>query len=110
MARRSLRPHLNQIRSWVRQGRTDAWIAHQLDVTVQQIHDTFDVRRTSNRHLSFGKGLHFCLGAALARLEGRVALEEILTRWRDWEIDYDGARMSHTSSVRGWGSLPARMG
>jgi hypothetical protein len=37
MARRSLRPHLNQIRAWVRQGRTDAWIAHQLDVTVQQI-------------------------------------------------------------------------
>ncbi len=37
MARRSLRPHLNQIRSWVRQGRTDAWIAHQLEVTVQEI-------------------------------------------------------------------------
>jgi hypothetical protein len=37
MARRSLRPHLNQIRGWVRQGRTDAWIAHQLEVTVQQI-------------------------------------------------------------------------
>ena len=37
MARRSLRPELNRIRAWVRQGRTDAWIAHQLDVTVQQI-------------------------------------------------------------------------
>src|SRR3954447_6276214 len=37
MARRSLRPHLNQIRGWVRQGRTDAWIAHQLEVTVQDI-------------------------------------------------------------------------
>src|SRR6266567_2006222 len=37
MARRSLRPQLNQIRTWVRQGRTDAWIAHQLEVTVQQI-------------------------------------------------------------------------
>ncbi len=37
MTRRSLRPHLNQIRAWVRQGRTDAWIAHQLEVTVQQI-------------------------------------------------------------------------
>src|SRR5829696_4180481 len=37
MARRSLKPHLNQIRTWVRQGRTDAWIAHQLEVTVQQI-------------------------------------------------------------------------
>jgi hypothetical protein len=40
MARRSLRPHLNQIRGWVRQGRTDAWIAHQLEVTVQDI-DSF---------------------------------------------------------------------
>src|SRR3954454_1578555 len=40
MARRSLRPHMNQIRGWVRQGRTDAWIAHQLEVTVQQI-ETF---------------------------------------------------------------------
>src|SRR3989441_5890808 len=39
MARRSLRPHLNQIRGWVRQGRTDAWIAHQLEVTVQQIEE-----------------------------------------------------------------------
>src|ERR1041384_7695073 len=37
MSKRSLRPQLNQIRGWVRQGRTDAWIAHQLEVTVQQI-------------------------------------------------------------------------
>src|SRR5919107_1116023 len=37
VTRRSLRPHLNQIRTWVRQGRTDSWIAHQLEVTVQQI-------------------------------------------------------------------------
>ena len=37
MARKSLRPHLNQIRAWTRQGRTDAWVAHQLEVTVQQI-------------------------------------------------------------------------
>ena len=37
MPRKSLRPHLNQIRTWTRQGRTDAWVAHQLDVTVQQI-------------------------------------------------------------------------
>jgi hypothetical protein len=38
MARKSLRPHLNQIRTWTRQGRTDAWVAHQLEVTVEQIH------------------------------------------------------------------------
>ena len=37
MPRKSLRPHLNQIRAWVRQGRTDAWIAHQLEVSVREI-------------------------------------------------------------------------
>ena len=37
MARKSLRPHLNQIRTWVRQGRTDAWVAHQLEVSVKEI-------------------------------------------------------------------------
>ncbi|HVU73802.1 MAG TPA: cytochrome P450 [Mycobacteriales bacterium] len=72
--------------------------------------DRFDIHRAANRHLSFGKGLHFCLGAALARLEGRVALEEIVSRWRDWEIEYDGAHKAHTSSVRGWAALPARLG
>jgi cytochrome P450 len=49
--------------------------------------DQFDVHRDQGPHLSFGFGLHFCLGAALARLEGRVALEEILRRWSAWEID-----------------------
>ena len=72
--------------------------------------DRFDIQRAGTRHLSFGKGLHFCLGAALARLEGRVALEEVLTRWRDWEIDYASAHKAHTSSVRGWAALPARLG
>ena len=59
-------------------------------------------------HLSFGYGLHFCLGAALARLEGRVALEEILRRWPDWDVDIDRGQMAHTGSVRGWGYLPVR--
>ena len=49
--------------------------------------DRFDVRRTIDHHLSFGYGLHFCLGAALARLEGRVALEEVLARFPTWEVD-----------------------
>jgi cytochrome P450 len=68
--------------------------------------DRFDVRRDLDRHLSFGSGLHFCLGAALARLEGRVALEETLARHPDWEVDRAGAVRLHTSTVRGWSSVP----
>jgi cytochrome P450 len=71
--------------------------------------DVLDVRRKNVRHLSFGHGLHFCLGASLARLEARVALEEVLARWPDWEIDLERAVMAHTSTVRGWKSLPARV-
>jgi cytochrome P450 len=71
--------------------------------------DRFDVRRQNVRHLSFGYGIHFCLGASLARLEGIVALEEVLARWPEWEVDRDAAAMAHTSSVRGWRTLPARV-
>ncbi|MBH0776297.1 cytochrome P450 [Nocardia bovistercoris] len=67
--------------------------------------DRFDIHRDAS-HLGFGYGLHFCLGAALARLEGRIALEELLRRWPKWDIDYDNAARAHTSSVRGWGKLP----
>jgi cytochrome P450 len=68
--------------------------------------DRFDIHRTIDHHLSFGYGLHFCLGAALARLEGRVALDEVLQRWRDWEVDWGNAKQAHTPNVRGWESLP----
>jgi cytochrome P450 len=71
--------------------------------------DRLDVRRRNVHHLSFGHGIHFCLGASLARLEGCVALDEVLARWPEWEIDRDAAVMAHTSSVRGWKSLPARI-
>jgi NAD(P)-dependent dehydrogenase (short-subunit alcohol dehydrogenase family) len=57
----------------------------------------------------FGHGIHFCLGASLARLEGRVALDEVPARWTEWEIDHEGAEMARTSTVRGWKSLPARI-
>jgi cytochrome P450 len=63
--------------------------------------DVFDIHRT-NSHLTFGKGMHYCLGANLARLEGRVALDELLNRWPEWGIDYETARLAPTSTVRGW--------
>jgi cytochrome P450 len=66
----------------------------------------FDIHRSVGRHLSFGYGIHFCLGAALARLEGRVALEEVLKRFPEWDVDYDNAVQARTSTVRGWESLP----
>jgi cytochrome P450 len=68
--------------------------------------DRFDVRREIHHHLSFGQGVHFCLGAALARLEGRVGVEEVLRRFPTWEVDDAGAEMVHTSTVRGWERLP----
>ncbi|MDQ1547990.1 MAG: hypothetical protein QOH69_2894, partial [Actinomycetota bacterium] len=67
--------------------------------------DRFDIHR-DGAHLSFGQGLHFCLGSALARMQARVALEEVIRRWPDWEVDYDNAAMAHTASVRGWARLP----
>ncbi|MGO8862255.1 MAG: cytochrome P450 [Acidimicrobiales bacterium] len=68
--------------------------------------DRFDIRRRIGHHLSFGYGLHFCLGAALARLEGRVALDEVLKRFPTWEVDWDNAVQARTSTVRGWERLP----
>jgi len=68
--------------------------------------DRFDIHRPSGQHLTFGYGIHYCLGAALARLEGRVALDEVLTRFPEWDVDWDGARRAPTSTVRGWESLP----
>lgn len=72
--------------------------------------DRFDIHRSIGRHLSLGYGLHHCLGAALARLEGRVALDEVLNRFPDWEVDTDRAVQAKTSTVRGWESLPVRTG
>ena len=68
--------------------------------------ERFDVRRKIDHHLSFGYGIHFCLGAALARLEDRVALDEVLKRFPSWEIDWDNAVQARTSTVRGWEKLP----
>jgi cytochrome P450 len=68
--------------------------------------DRFDIFRPPAQHLTFGLGIHFCLGAALARLEGRVALDEVLQRFPDWEVDWDNASQARTSTVRGWERLP----
>jgi len=68
--------------------------------------ESFDIHRKIDHHLSFGYGTHFCLGAALARLEGRVALDEVLQRFPEWEVDADNAVQARTSTVRGWESLP----
>lgn len=68
--------------------------------------DRFDIHRDLGQHLTFGYGLHFCLGAALARLEGRVALDEVLNRFPDWEVDHEHIRLAPTSTVRGWDAMP----
>ncbi len=68
--------------------------------------DRFDVTRKIDHHLAFGYGLHFCLGAALARLEGRIALDEVLQRFPTWDVDWEHATQARTSTVRGWERLP----
>lgn len=68
--------------------------------------DRFDVRRDLGQHLTFGYGFHFCLGASLARLEGRVALDEVLNRFPDWEVDDEHIALAPTSTVRGWQAMP----
>jgi cytochrome P450 len=72
--------------------------------------DRFNIHRPAEQHLSFGFGIHFCLGAALARLEGRIALDEILDRFPEWDVDWDNARQARTSTVRGWETLPVVIG
>jgi cytochrome P450 len=70
--------------------------------------DRFDLRRNTQRSLAFGQGTHFCLGASLARLEGRVALEEVERLLPDWEVDPSGIQRIHSVNVRGFAALPIR--
>jgi cytochrome P450 len=68
--------------------------------------DRFDIHRQFDVHISFGYGIHFCLGAALARMEGRIALEETLKRYPEWQVDHDRVVRLHTSTVRGFAEVP----
>lgn len=80
------------------------------DDSVFENGDTFNIHRSNaSAHLTFGRGIHTCIGLALARMEGRVAMEEVFKRFRDWEVDYQKAEFSPTTSVRGWDSLPVML-
>ena len=68
----------------------------------------FDIDRVMERHLAFGFGVHFCVGARLARLEARVALEEIHERLPDYEVDESGVSVVHATNVAGLATLPIR--
>ncbi len=72
--------------------------------------DEFDIRREKKLHLSFGHGVHVCLGAALARLETRIALEDILDRFGAYDVDADGISRIHSGNVRGYDHLPISWG
>jgi cytochrome P450 len=68
--------------------------------------DRFDVTREPGMHMYFGFGAHYCLGQALARLEGRVVLEEVVKRFPEWDVDLDNARFMYHTDNRGYSSLP----
>lgn len=72
--------------------------------------DRFDIRRRIAQQRTFGFGTHYCLGASLARLEARVALEEIVKRFPSWAVDRDNAALASTSTMRGWEKLPIAVG
>ena len=70
--------------------------------------DEFDIERPPNVSIGFGHGVHSCLGAALARMESRVALEEIATRWRRLNVDEAGLRRVHMANVAGYSNVPVQ--
>jgi cytochrome P450 len=68
--------------------------------------DTFDINRNISQALGFGQGVHFCLGANLARLETRIALEEFMTRFPRYTVDEARCERVHMSNVHGYASVP----
>lgn len=77
------------------------------DETVFPDPDSFNMHRERPRHMTFGHGIHTCIGNVLARMEARVVFEELLKRIPDWNVDLEHANLSSTSTVRGWENLPA---
>lgn len=69
--------------------------------------DRFDIHRDGPPHITFGRGIHSCIGSALARIEGRVALEEILKRFPNWTADLENASLTPSTTTRGWDTMPA---
>jgi cytochrome P450 len=72
--------------------------------------DTFDITRTPGQYFTFSFGPHYCLGASLAKMEGRVALEAVLKRIPHWSVDYSGAALTGGIDTRGWDYLPVEVG
>lgn len=68
--------------------------------------DRFDVQRTPGQIFTFGFGAHYCIGQALARLQGQLALDEVLQRFPEWDVDWDNAKFVFDGDLRGWDSLP----
>jgi len=68
--------------------------------------DHLDVARQENRHIAFGFGIHFCLGAPLARIEGQVAIGTLLRRWRALKLVSDTPEWRESSVLRGLKTLP----
>jgi cytochrome P450 len=71
--------------------------------------DVFDIHRERKPHMTFGYGWHVCLGNPLARLETRIAFEEVLDRFPDWEIDAARSTLVPSSTVRGYDHLPTQI-
>jgi hypothetical protein len=72
--------------------------------------DRLDLRRADNRHLAFGHGIHFCLGAPLARLEGQIALPALLTRFPRLAPRHEAPEWLDSLVFRGMRSLPVALG
>jgi cytochrome P450 len=72
--------------------------------------DRFDIERQPNVAIGFGHGVHSCLGAALARMESRIALEELTNRWERLDVDESALERVHMSNVAGYSKVPIHVG
>ncbi len=79
------------------------------DPRAYQDPDRFDITRDQPMPISFGHGIHYCIGAHLARLEGQIAFDELYRRWPDLTVDLDGIRYVHMTNVAGPSSVPAHV-